>query len=275
MIHKQSFLFTIGVVSMIQLATALNNGLGLTPAMGWNTWNKYNCNINETVITSNADQIISLGLAQLGYTYVNIDDCWQSAQRDASGHVIVDSEKFPNGMKAVGDYLHNNGLKFGLYSSAGFETCQHRAGGLTYEQIDAADYAAWGADYLKYDNCGNLGLPGKDRYPAMRDALLKTGRDIYYSICSWGDEDVALWGNATGNSWRTTGDIDNFWQSMKENYMRNALHPESAGPGGWNDPDMLEIGNGNFTNAEERSHFALWCFAKAPLLIGCDLNKIS
>ena len=146
---------------------------------------------------------------------------------------------------------------------------------MTYEEIDAADYASWGVDYLKYDNCYNLNLPGTSRYTAMRDALARTGRSIYYSICSWGTEEVWAWGNTTGNSWRTTGDSSDNWRSMKSNYMQNALHPESAGPGGWNDPDMLEIGNGGLTVSEERSHFALWAFAKAPLIIGCDLSKIS
>jgi alpha-galactosidase len=218
---------------------------------------------------------LDLGLDKVGYRYVNIDDCWQLPGRDANNHVIVDATKFPNGMKSLGDYLHKLGLKFGIYSSAGTMTCQQRAGSLTYEQTDAADYASWGVDYLKYDNCYNLGLPGPARYNAMRDALNRTGRPIYYSLCSWGTDEVWKWGNNTGNSWRTTNDINDSWKSIVSNYRINDQHPESAGPGQWNDPDMLEIGNGGLTNAEERSHFALWAFAKSPLIIGCDLNKVS
>lgn len=156
---------TISLVTLIALLLPANikawdNGLGLTPAMGWNSWNKYGCNINETVIQANARRMVDLGLNQLGYQYLNIDDCWLEANRDSNGHIIVDSVKFPNGMKAMGDYIHNLGLKFGLYNSAGTKTCQGLAGSLAYEQIDAADMASWGVDYFKYDNCYNLDLPG-------------------------------------------------------------------------------------------------------------------
>ena len=178
-------------------------------------------------------------------------------------------------MKAIGDYIHGKGLKYGIYSSAGTKTCQGRAGSLNHEEVDAADFALWGVDYLKYDNCYNEKVSGHIRYPAMRDALNKTGRPIFYSLCSWGEEDVWQWGNVTGNSWRTTGDISDNWESVENLFYINDKHPESAGPGGWNDPDMLEIGNGGLTLDEERSHFALWAFAKAPLLIGCDLAKVS
>jgi hypothetical protein len=243
--------------------------------MGWNTWNKYGCDISESIVNSNAKRILDLGLDKLGYRYVNIDDCWLLANRDANSHLIVDPVKFPNGMKTMGDNLHNLGLKFGIYNSAGTMTCQKLAGGLTYEQVDAADYASWGVDYFKYDNCFNLDLPGQMRYTAMTNALNKTNRAIYYSICSWGTDAVWSWGNITGNSWRTTDDIQNNWPSVMRNYLRNDLHPESAGPGGWNDPDMLEVGNGGLSLSEERSHFALWAFAKAPLIMGCDLNTIS
>ena len=243
--------------------------------MGWNSWNHYGCDINEQVIKSNAQRILDLGLDRYGYKYVNIDDCWLLANRDSNNHIIVDPIKFPKGMKDMGDYLHSQGLLFGIYNSAGTMTCQRLAGGLTYEQIDAFDYASWGVDYFKYDNCYNLDLPGQLRYPAMRDALNKTGRSIYYSLCSWGTDQVWQWGNQTGNSWRTTGDIVDNWASLVRNYKINDMHPESAGPGSWNDPDMLEIGNGGLSLIEERSHMALWAFAKSPLIIGCDLNNVS
>lgn len=198
--------------------------------------------------------------------------------RTADGHMIPDPVTFPNGMKAVGDYIHSLGLKFGIYSSAGTLTCQDRAASLDFEEVDALDFASWGVDYLKYDNCHNQGRPDQERYTKMRDALNATGRPIFYSICSWGAARVALWGNATGNSWRTTPDIKNLWLSVWETIALNNLHPESAGPGNWNDPDMLEVGvtvNRGLSLVEEKSHFAMWAFAKAPLIIGADLSKIA
>ena len=255
---------------------ALNNGLGLTPPMGWNTWNKYACNINEDIIRSNADKIVELGLSKLGYTYVNVDDCWNQVERHPETHKVqVDTQKFPSGMKALGDYLHSKGLNFGIYNSAGIMTCEGRAGSLGHEAIDVEDFVEWGVDFFKYDNCFNEGIHSTERYTAMRDALLQASRPIFYSICNWGVDDVWKWGNVTGNSWRTTGDIFNSWSSVKYNFEINQIYAEAAGPGGWNDPDMLEVGNGGLTHAEERSHFALWSIAKAPLILGCDLNTIS
>lgn len=243
--------------------------------MGWNTWNKFGCNISEETIKSAADRIVDLGLDKLGYKYVNIDDCWNLANRDPEGHQQADPDRFPNGMKAVGDYIHGKGLLYGIYSSAGTKTCEERAGSLNYEIIDAMDFASWGVDFLKYDNCFNENIAGQIRYPKMRDALNMTGRPIFYSICNWGEDDITLWGNVTGNSWRTTGDISDYFEAVMYNFYWNAEDPQSAGPGGWNDPDMLEIGNGGLTEVEEKTHFALWAIVKAPLIIGCDLNKIS
>jgi alpha-galactosidase len=204
-----------------------------------------------------------------------VDDCWLTKERDESKRVIVDKERFPDGMRAVGDYIHSQGLKYGIYNSAGTMTCESKAGSLYHEKIDVADFVEWGVDYLKYDNCFNEGVPSLERYTAMKNALENAHRPIFYSICNWGLEDVWEWGNSTGNSWRTAGDITPTWPSVKYNFEMNQLHPESAGPGGWNDPDMLEVGNGGLTHAEEKSHFALWCFAKAPLILGCDLNTIT
>ena len=153
--------------------------------MGWNSWNKFACDIEEHLIRDTADQLVGAGLAELGYVYVNLDDCWQQENRTADGHVQA-ATTFPSGMKALGDYLHGKGLKFGLYSSAGTKTCEGRAGGMGHEEIDAQDYASWGVDYLKYDNCFNENVPATTRYPAMRDALNKTGRPIFYSLCNWG-----------------------------------------------------------------------------------------
>ena len=182
-------------------------------------------------------------------------------------------------MKHLADYMHSKDLKFGLYSSAGTMTCEGRAGGLYYEKEDAEDYAAWGVDYLKYDNCFNDNVPALQRYPVMRDALNKTtsetGRPIFYSICNWGEEDTISWAADVGNSWRTTQDIFDGWSSLEFNFHSNAHGRGSAGPGGWNDPDMLEVGNGGLTLEEEKSHFALWAMSKAPLIIGCDLTTVS
>ena len=177
-------------------------------------------------------------------------------------------------MKPVGDYIHDLGLKFGIYSSAGTQTCAGRMGSLYHEETDAADFASWGVDYLKYDNCFNDSVPAITRYPAMRDALAKTGRPIFYSLCNWGEEHTWQWAPGTGNSWRTTQDIFDGWASIEYNFKESQKHFEVAGPGGWNDPDMLEIGNGGLTINEEKTHFALWAFAKAPLIIGCDLTTV-
>jgi alpha-galactosidase len=177
--------------------------LGQKPQMGWNSWNRFHCDINSTIIEGAADAVISLGLKDLGYNYINIDDCWQAKERASNGHVVPDPTKFPN-MTAVGDYIHGKGLKFGIYSSAGTKTCGGYPGGLGHEVDDANDYASWGVDYLKYDNCFNLGVAATKRYGDMANALNATGREIFYSICNWGDEQVAEWGNTMANSWRTT-----------------------------------------------------------------------
>jgi alpha-galactosidase len=193
--------------------------------------------------------------------------------RDDDGHFIV-SDRFPKGMKHLGDYIHALGLKFGIYSSAGVKTCEGRAGSLGHEKTDAHDFAKWGVDYLKYDNCYNENVPAIKRYSDMRDALKETGRDIVYSICNWGEEETHTWAPHVGNSWRTTQDIFDGWASIEYNFHASNKFREASGPGGWNDPDMLEIGNGGLTIEEEKTHFTLWSIAKSPLIIGCDLTKI-
>jgi len=177
-------------------------------------------------------------------------------------------------MKALGDYIHSKGLRFGIYSSAGTKTCEGRPGSLDYEETDANSFASWGVDYLKYDNCYNKNLHGLARYPKMRDALAKSGRKIFYSICNWGEDNTMQWGPATGNSWRTTMDIKDYWASMEYNFFESQKFAHIAGSGGWNDPDILEVGNGGMTNDEEKTHFALSAIAKAPLIIGCDLTTV-
>ncbi|XP_077239143.1 melibiase family protein [Tasmannia lanceolata] len=253
----------------------LKNGLALTPQMGWNSWNFFACDINETVIKETADALISTGLAGLGYVYVNIDDCWSSHKRDLKGELVPDPKTFPSGIKALADYIHGKGLKLGIYSDAGLFTCQVRPGSLKHESNDAELFASWGVDYLKYDNCYNLGIAPEKRYPPMRDALNATGRTIFYSLCEWGQDDPALWAGGVGNSWRTTDDINDTWASMTTIADLNDKWAAYAGPGGWNDPDMLEVGNGGMTYQEYRAHFSIWALMKAPLLIGCDVRNMT
>ena len=253
---------------------SLDNGLGLKPQMGWNTWNKFWCGINETLIHDSIDALIESGLVDAGYNYINLDDCWQK-YRDDDGYILYDNDTFPHGIEPLVKYAHSKGLKFGLYSSAGNYTCQGRAGSLDYEEQDAEVYAKWDIDYLKYDNCYNRGISSLVRYPKMRDCLNETGHPIFYSLCQWGQEKVATWAKDVGNSWRTTGDISDSWDSMINIIDENDKWYKYAGPGGWNDPDMLEIGNGGMTLTEYKTHFGLWCISKAPLLIGCDITNMS
>ena len=251
---------------------ALDNGLGLTPQMGWNSWNHFHCGINEDVVKKTADEFISLGLDKVGYKYVNIDDCWAKS-RDPNNVIQPDTSAFPD-FQGMINYVHSKGLKFGLYSDAGTKTCAGRPGSLGYEESDANTYAKWTVDYLKYDNCNADKTKPETRYPVMRDALNKTGRPIFFSMCEWGVDDPATWASKVGNSWRTTGDIGDNWNSMISRADQNDKWAKYAGPGGWNDPDMLEVGNGGMTTTEYETHFSLWCLMKAPLLIGCDLTKV-
>ncbi|NUT51028.1 MAG: alpha-galactosidase [Saccharothrix sp.] len=258
-----------------QSAQALENGLGRTPQLGWNDWNTFGCNINETLIRQTADVMVSSGMAAAGYTYVNIDDCWSEMSRDGAGNLVASRTKFPSGIKALADYVHGKGLKLGIYSSAGTTTCAGYPASLGYEQRDADLWASWGIDYLKYDNCGDhRGLSGQARYTAMRDALARTSRPIFYAICNWGVDNVGSWGAATGNSWRTTGDIQGNWNSVMGILDAQPGWAGYARPGAWNDPDMLEVGHG-LTDTESQAHFSLWALLNAPLLAGNDLRSMS
>ncbi|XP_047312492.1 alpha-galactosidase 1-like [Impatiens glandulifera] len=253
----------------------LANGVGLTPPMGWNSWNHFYCDINEDIIKQAADALVSSGLSELGYTYVNIDDCWAEVHRE-EGKLIAKNSTFPSGIKAIADYVHAKGLKLGIYSDAGSFTCSKKMpGSLGFEETDAKTFADWGIDYLKYDNCNNGGVKPTVRYPVMTRALMKTGRPIFLSLCEWGDMHPALWGNPVGNSWRTTGDIQDNWDSMMSRADINDYFAEHARPGGWNDPDMLHIGNGGMTLDEYKVHFSIWAISKAPLLLGCDVRNVT
>ncbi|XP_050234810.1 alpha-galactosidase 1-like [Mercurialis annua] len=254
----------------------LDNGVFLTPPMGWNSWNHFHCQINETVIKETADALVSTGLAKLGYEYVNLDDCWGESKRDPQGNLEANMSTFPLGIKALADYVHSKGLKLGIYGDAGSRTCSGRMpGSLGHEEQDAATFASWGIDYLKYDNCYNDDTKPTIRYKVMSDALKKTGRSIFFSLCEWGDMSPALWGRDIGNSWRTTDDISDSWDSMLKIADMNQVFASYAKPGGWNDPDMLEVGNGRMKYEEYVVHFSIWAVSKAPLLLGCDIRSMT
>ena len=256
--------------------------LAKTPPMGWNSWNKFGCNVSEGLIRETADAMVASGMKDAGYQYIVIDDCWQVA-RDDRGNILPDERRFPSGMKALADYVHAKGLKFGLYSDAGSKTCQGRPASLGYEVEDARQYAAWGVDYLKYDWCNADGVDPKIAYPTMRDALRATGRPIVFSICEWGKSSPWTWARGVGHLWRTTEDIQDCYDCLRDwgglGWTRILDEQvdlwKFAGPGGWNDPDMLEVGNGGLNNAESRSHFSFWCLLAAPLMAGNDLRSMS
>ena len=215
-----------GLVLGSPTASALENGLLRTPPMGFNNWNSTQCRaeFTETMIKGIADIFVSKGLKDAGYTYVNIDDCWALPSRNSAGNLVPDPARFPNGIKALADYVHAKGLKFGIYTSAGTKTCNTAGfpGALGHEQQDANLFASWGVDYLKYDNCNNQGVDAQQRYKAMRDALAKSGRPIAYSICEWGQNKPWTWAEPVGNLWRTTGDISDNWNSLKSIVNQNA-----------------------------------------------------
>jgi alpha-galactosidase len=257
--------------------------LALTPPMGWNSWNKFGCDVNEQLIRETADAMVSFGMKDAGYQYINIDDCWHG-ERDAQGFIQPDAKRFPSGMKALADYVHSKGLKLGIYSDAGWKTCGGRPGSRGREYQDAQTYAQWGIDYLKYDWCNADALNAEGAYLTMRDALYAAGRPMVFSICEWGNQRPWLWGAKIGHLWRTTGDISpcfdctvdhGTWKSsgiLQILDMQKGLR-EYAGPGHWNDPDMLEVGNGMSVD-EDRAHFSMWCLLAAPLIAGNDLRKM-
>ncbi|HEX8889210.1 MAG TPA: glycoside hydrolase family 27 protein [Pyrinomonadaceae bacterium] len=258
--------------------------LAQTPPMGWNSWNKFGCNVSEQLIRETADALVSSGMKDAGYTYVNIDDCWHG-QRDALGFIQPDSKRFPSGMKALADYIHSKGLKMGIYSDAGWKTCGGYPGSRGHEYQDALAYAEWGVDYLKYDWCNTEALNAEGAYLTMRDALYSAGRPIVFSICEWGSNKPWDWAGKIGHLWRTTGDIYNCFDCIKDHGtwkqngvvqildMQKGLRAH-AGPGHWNDPDMLEVGNG-MSQSEDRAHFSMWCMLAAPLISGNDLRSMS
>ena len=258
--------------------------LAKTPPMGWNSWNKFGCNVSEEMIREMAEAMVSSGVKEAGYQYINIDDCWHG-ERDSLGFIHPDPVHFPSGMKALADYIHSLGLKFGIYSDAGWKTCAGEPGSRGHEYQDALQYARWGVDYLKYDWCNTEGLNAEGAYLTMRDALFAAGRPIVFSICEWGENKPWDWGKNIGHLWRTTGDISAVFEGVIDHGTWSSLGVLKildlqeglrvhAGPGHWNDPDMLEVGNGMTVN-EDRAHFSMWCMLAAPLIAGNDLRDMT
>ena len=254
--------------------TAPTATLAAVPPMGFNTWNKFGCNVDETLIRGTADAMVETGMRDAGYKYLVIDDCWQ-VERDAEGRIVADPERFAGGMKALADYVHARGLLFGLYTDIGPKTCAGRPGSAGFFDIDAATYAEWGVDYVKVDWCHCDDLDAAAEYARFRDALRRAGRPIVLSICEWGRNDPWRWAKGVGQLWRTTADIGDNWRSVVWIIGANSRHAEAAGPGGWNDPDMLEVGNGGMTFEEYKTHFSLWAIMAAPLMAGNDLRAMT
>jgi alpha-galactosidase len=268
-------------------------GLALTPPMGWNTWNTFASNIDEFMVKETAEAMIKNGMRDAGYVYIVLDDTWSAMTRDAQGNLMAHPEKFPSGMKALGDWLHERGFKFGIYGCAGRKTCGGYPGSWGHEYQDALKFAEWGVDYLKYDWCTAGDANPKDAYTRMRDALYTAGRPIVFSICEWGGSKPWEWAKDVGHLWRTTGDImdcynckqrwEQGWKVILD-LQYSQVQPadgqgngigQYAGPGHWNDPDMLEVGNEGLTFAESRAHFSMWGILAAPLMAGNDVRGMS
>jgi alpha-galactosidase len=295
-------LLGLGVLgtSFGQKSDPIPTRLAQTPPMGWNSWNKFRCGVNDALIRQIADAMVINGMKDAGYQYVNIDDCWALPQR-TNGHLEADPATFPYGIKALADYVHLRGLKFGLCSDHGTLTCQGRAGSYGHEATDAADFVAWGVDYLKYDNCNLTPFSNQKKdYQVMGDALKSSGRPMTFSICAW---EFKSWMPSTGNLWRTTDDIADSWDVMVGKIDANERSALVAGPGKWNDPDMLEVGNGGktdeadqagtgikaaplnvgtyvtgeggMTDSEYQTQFSMWAIMAAPLIAGNNVRNMS
>jgi alpha-galactosidase len=253
-----------------------------TPPMGWNSWNAFGLNINSKIVMSVADSMVAKGLANAGYEYIVIDDGWQ-IDRDKNGKIIADSARFPEGIKFLADYIHSRGLKFGIYTCCGTKTCGGRPGSYGYEEIDARTYAEWGVDFIKEDWCFTDGLDTYTQYKKMSDAIKATGRPILLSLCEWGVSGPWEWGKGIGAMWRTTNDIQDCFDCVRNwggmgwvpILEKNVNLAPYAGPGHWNDPDMLEVGNESLTPVECRAHFAMWCMLAAPLIAGNNISTMN
>jgi len=282
---KKIFLLLMLACSIQSFAQKFEN-LAPTPPMGWNSWNTFQTKISEKLVMETADMLVSSGMKDAGYTYLVLDDGWMSMQRDSkTGDLIADPEKFPHGMKAVSDYVHSKGLKFGLYNCAGTKTCAGYPGTRGYEYQDARLYASFGIDYLKFDWCNTDGINAKEAYTTMSKALKAAGRPIVFSLCEWGNNKPWEWAGNVGQLWRSTGDINNLFDGIKTygTWHANGVMTivdlqdtlrKYAGPNHWNDPDMLEVGNG-MPLSEDRTHFSIWSMMAAPLIAGNDIRKMT
>ncbi len=278
-------LFFLLILLSINIQAQKFEALAKTPPLGWNSWNTFATDINEQLVKDIADKFVELGLKDAGYEYIVLDDGWMAKERDANGNLIADPIKFPSGMKALADYIHSKGLKFGLYNCAGSKTCAGYPGSRGYEYQDARSYASWDVDFLKYDWCNTGKINAESAYITMRDALKTAERPIVFSICEWGDNKPWKWGKDVGHLWRVSGDIINCWDCevghgswsswgvWKIINMRKDIR-KASGPGNWNDFDMMEVGNG-MTDAEDRTHFAKWSMLASPLIMGNDLRTAS
>lgn len=256
-----------------------------TPPMGWNSWNTFGADINEQLIFDTADKMVETGLSALGYEYLVIDDCWALKERDENGRLVADPQKFPHGMKAVADYVHSKGLKFGMYSCAGYLTCAAYPGSFEYEFIDAKTFAEWGVDFLKYDYCYHSSvIHGKYLYRRMGLALKNCGRDILFSACTWGADNTAEWIRETSaNMWRSTGDVFDNWETIKSIIEQQEAILPYGGAGSFNDMDMLVVGmygKGNvglqgLNDTQYKTHFSIWALLGSPLMIGCDVRNMN
>lgn len=288
---KKSLLLALCCLSATGFAQKFE-GLALTPPMGWNSWNTFANKINEAVVRETADAMVKNGMRDAGYTYIVIDDTWSLPARDANGNLVADPAKFPSGMKALADYLHSLGFKFGIYSDAGTKTCGGYPGSWGHEFQDARTFASWGVDYLKYDWCNTGTANAKDAYLRIRDALYTAGRPVVLSMCEWGTARPWEWAGDIAHLWRTTGDIYDSYDGVKGwergwkkildlqySLVENSQGPDGiakyAGPGHWNDPDMMEVGSPGLTFAEARAHFSMWCIIAAPLMAGNDVRHMT
>lgn len=274
-----------GAMSSATLFAQKFEELAQTPPMGWNSWNTFQTNIDEPLLKGMVDTYVSSGMRDAGYTYFVLDDGWMAMERDKDGNLVADPKKFPHGMKAFSDYVHAKGLKFGIYNCAGTKTCAGYPGTRGYEYQDARLYASWGVDYLKFDWCNTEGINAREAYATMSKAIRAAGRPMVFSLCEWGQHMPWRWAKNVGQLWRSTGDIGvafdkpitrNGWTPLS---VLNILDRQDsirqyAGPGHWNDPDMLEVGNG-LTYSQDKTHFSLWCMLAAPLMAGNDLRKMS
>lgn len=264
--------------------------IGTIPAMGWNSWNTFTWDINEALIREVADKFITDGYKDAGYEYIVIDDCWSLKERDRDGNLVADPAKFPSGMKALADYIHSKGLKFGMYSCAGTHTCAGYPGSFEHEFQDAKLFAEWGIDFLKYDYCFKpRNVSGELLYKRMGLALKNSGRNILFSACNWGEDQVQQWIRETGaHMYRSTGDIRDFWDSVRQiaisqldktcytgSYCHNDMDMLIVGMYGGSNSDYIGSKIGGCTDVEYKTHFALWCIMGSPLMIGCDIRNAS